>query len=84
MIKYICIIFTLFIFTSSDKPINDARDFHVNVVGEKQVEIFELKFPQIVNNRKTYIAYLQQYYTNNESEFINLLKEKHNERCKRD
>lgn len=81
--KNILIILLFFLFTSFNSY-NDARDFHVNVVGEKQVEIFELKFPQIVNNRKTYIAYLQQYYTNNESEFINLLKEKHNERCKRD
>lgn len=53
-------------------PSNDARDFHVSVVGE--VIEFENKFPQIVKNEAVYIAYLQQYYKGNEDEFIKLLK----------
>ena len=31
-------------------PSNDARGFHVSVVGEERVIEFENKFPQIVKN----------------------------------
>ena len=56
--KYLIVI--LFMLLCS--PSNDARDFHVSVVGEERVIEFENKFPQIVKNEAVYIAYLQQYY----------------------
>lgn len=75
LIKYI-IIFALVILFSSFNPCNDAREFHVEIVGEERVELFEEKFPQIVCNREVYIAYLQKYYRGNEDAFMNLLRRK--------
>lgn len=63
--KYLIVI--LFMLLCS--PSNDARGFHVSVVGEERVIEFENKFPQIVKNEAVYIAYLQQYYKGNEDEF---------------
>lgn len=71
IMKYLIVI--LFMLLCS--PSNDARDFHVSVVGEERVIEFENKFPQIVKNEAVYIAYLQQYYKGNEDEFIKLLKQ---------
>lgn len=68
--KYLIVI--LFMLLCS--PSNDARDFHVSIVGEERVIEFENKFPQIVKNEAVYIAYLQQYCKGNEDEFIKLLK----------
>lgn len=70
IMKYLIVI--LFMLLCS--PSNDARGFHVSVVGEERVIEFENKFPQIVKNEAVYIAYLQQYYKGNEDEFIKLLK----------
>jgi hypothetical protein len=42
--------------------------------GIEKVRQFELDFPQIVNDRVVYIAYLQRYYKGRERIFIQLLK----------
>lgn len=71
--KYILITF-LFILLVSFYKKDDARDFHVKVVGIEEVRKFELRFPKIAYNRPVYVAYLQKYYKGHEDEFINLLK----------
>ena len=56
------------------QPYNSAREFHIKVVGRLEVEKFERQYPQVVNDRPVYMAYLQKYYKGNEDEFILLLK----------
>lgn len=71
--KYIILLLLVLLF-SSFNLCNDAREFHVGVVGEEQVEQFEKKYPQIINKREVYVAYLQRYYKGNEDAFIILLR----------
>lgn len=71
--KYIILLLLMLLF-SSFNPCNDAREFHIGVAGEEQVEQFEKKHPQIISDREVYIAYLQKYYKGNEDAFINLLR----------
>lgn len=69
--KYL-LIFLLFIITSVyNYPINYPRKFHVNVIGNEEVIKFENKYPEIVKNKKVYIAYLNRYYSD---EYVNLLR----------
>lgn len=64
----------LFILFSSSSGMDSIREFHVSIVGEEQVRLFEMRFPQIANNEAVYIAYLQRYYTGHERDFTNLIK----------
>lgn len=71
--KYI-VVLLLMILLSSFNICNDAKEFHIGIVGEEKVEQFEKKFPQIVNDRSVYVAYLQKYYKIDEEGFVNLLR----------
>lgn len=68
------LILLVFLLTTSFNPCNRIHDFHVDIVGEEQVKVFEKEHPQIVANDKVYIAYLQQYYNLGDNQFINLLQ----------
>lgn len=70
--KYLLIVLLLVL--TSFSPINKARDFHIKVVGIEKVNQFETKFPQIVKDEAVYIAYLQQYYTGHEDDFVTLIR----------
>lgn len=58
--KNILIILLFLLFTSFESH-DMVRDFHVKMVGTKEVKKFEVNFPQIVSNRYVYIAYLEKY-----------------------
>lgn len=73
MMKRMLLGLYLILFTSFC-PYNDCKDFHIQAVGIEKVRQFELDFPQIVNDRVVYIAYLQKYYKGRERIFIQLLK----------
>lgn len=68
------LIILLFLLCTSFSLHNDARDFHIRVVGIEEVEKFEAKFPQITIDRSVYIAYLGKYYRDNEHEYCLMLK----------
>lgn len=68
------LILLLFILCTSFNSYNDAKEFHKRVVSSEEVEKFEKKFPQIVNNRPVYIAYLHKFYRGNEDEYCLMLK----------
>ena len=71
--KNILIILLFFLFTSFNSY-NDAKEFHIRIVGIEEVEKFEAKFPQIVNSRHVYVAYLGKYYRGNEDAYCLMLK----------
>lgn len=71
--KYLLIILTLWVFTSF-KSVNDAKEFHIQMVGIEEVEKFEHKFPQVTCNRHVYVAYLGKYYRGHENEYCLMLK----------
>lgn len=63
----------LLILCASFNPYDNIKDFHTKAVGSEKVEQFRKRFPQIVNNKSVYIAYLQRYYKGNEFQFHQLL-----------
>lgn len=71
--KNFLIVLSFLLFTSFNSY-NDAREFHIRVVGIEEVEKFETKFPQITVDRSVYIAYLGKYYRDNENEYCLMLR----------
>lgn len=73
-VKFI-LVTTLVLLTSFNTGFcNDAYNFHLNVTDKETVEQFTQKFPDIVNNREVYIAYLMKYYKGNEEAYIELIR----------
>lgn len=69
LLGLVIILFTSFnSITLHDKLLN----FHIKAAGVQKVLEFESKFPEIVEDDAVYLAYLQAYYKDNKTEYLNL------------
>jgi len=69
----------IILFTSFDSPtVSDMlKNFHIKAAGVQTVIKFEEKFPQITQDEKVYLAYLQIYCEHNRREYFKLFTKKY-------
>jgi hypothetical protein len=73
MKRVLLLLLGLLFLSFNQEPFNDAREFHVKIVGEPAVEKFEREFPNLTSDRTVYISYLGKYYIGHEDAYIRLL-----------